>query len=68
MKEKNNKYSLVTKKIMDKTYALSFKLCDYIIRPLLFYGFTPFIFGYGLFYNNEFTLNPFKLIPKILIG
>ncbi|KOB86934.1 hypothetical protein PFDG_02890 [Plasmodium falciparum Dd2] len=43
-------------------------MCDKFIRPFLYYGFTPMIFGYGLYYNNEFTLNPFKLIPKILIG
>ncbi|SBT32120.1 hypothetical protein POVWA2_010670 [Plasmodium ovale wallikeri] len=67
MKGKNNN-STLTKKIMDKTYEISLQMCDYIIRPFLFYCFTPLIFGYGLYYNNEFTLNPIKLIPKILVG
>ncbi|CAD51136.1 conserved Plasmodium protein, unknown function [Plasmodium reichenowi] len=60
--------SIDTKKIFDRAYAISLKMCDKFIRPFLYYGFTPMIFGYGLYYNNEFTLNPFKLIPKILIG
>ncbi|EUD67063.1 hypothetical protein C922_02647 [Plasmodium inui San Antonio 1] len=66
-KGKGDKNSL-SSKLINKTYVLSIHLCDYIIRPLMFYCFTPFIFGYGLYYNDEFTLNPFKLIPKILIG
>ncbi|VWU50476.1 mitochondrial import receptor subunit TOM7, putative [Hepatocystis sp. ex Piliocolobus tephrosceles] len=55
-------------KLINKGYILSTRFCDYILRPFLIYGFTPLIFGYGLHYNNEFTMNPFKLIPKILIG
>ncbi|KJP89563.1 hypothetical protein AK88_00774 [Plasmodium fragile] len=58
----------ISSKLINKTYVLSMNLCDYVIRPLLFYCFTPLIFGYGLYYNDEFTLNPCKLIPKILIG
>ncbi|SCM09157.1 conserved Plasmodium protein, unknown function [Plasmodium chabaudi adami] len=65
---KGKRSGALAKRFNDMTYFVAVKVCDYIIRPFLCYGFTPLIFGYGLYHNNEFTANPFKFIPKILIG